>query len=311
MRTASGGWSMSTAVPGHVLRTSDTRALTVPVAAVPPGAVKDDGAGRIVRSSVLDGEILVPGGCRTRGHRRRRAAPGRHAGRGHPHRGGHRPAARGRPARRCDRGGGGRRRVASPPGFVLAPAAPVRGGRRAGGDRGRRPDLAPRIAVALAGGAVSLAVVAPEASGRRRGRRNADPGRHPVDHERAEARGADQPQHAGHRDPAGDRRGDDPPHERRREPVGQAVLRRRRAPLNASAPAVTGMLIRKAKRTAPSRSSPARRPAVIVMPERDTPGCSATAWPTPISTASRRVTSSTVASARRGGRPSRARGRTR
>jgi hypothetical protein len=50
--------------------------------------------------------------------------------------------------------------------------------------------------------------------------------------------------------------------------------------------------MRKAKRAAPSRERPSTRPVVIVTPERDTPGWRATAWPAPMSSASRSVTSS-------------------
>ena len=43
-----------------------------------------------------------------------------------------------------------------------------------------------------------------------------------------------------------------------------------------------GVAIRKLKRAAASRSSPANRPAEIEMPERLTPGISASAWATPM-----------------------------
>ena len=64
--------------------------------------------------------------------------------------------------------------------------------------------------------------------------------------------------------------------------------------LNSSAPAVIGRLMRNANRAAPSRPSPTKRPTVIVTPERDTPGCRAMAWPTPMTRASVRLTSSIV-----------------
>ena len=68
------------------------------------------------------------------------------------------------------------------------------------------------------------------------------------------------------------------------EAVGDAARRpeRRRRALNSTAPAVIGTLMRKATRTAASRSRPTTRPAVIVTPLRLTPGWRASAWPTPI-----------------------------
>ena len=47
--------------------------------------------------------------------------------------------------------------------------------------------------------------------------------------------------------------------------------------LNTTAPAITGMLIRKLNRAAESRSNPVHRAAVIVMPDRDVPGLRASA----------------------------------
>ena len=55
-----------------------------------------------------------------------------------------------------------------------------------------------------------------------------------------------------------------------------------------------GRLMRKANRAAPSRPRPTNRPTVMVTPERDTPGCRARAWPTPMTSASSRPTSSIV-----------------
>ncbi len=49
-----------------------------------------------------------------------------------------------------------------------------------------------------------------------------------------------------------------------------------------------------ANRAAPSRPSPTNRPRLIVMPDRDRPGCRARAWPAPITRASRRVACSNV-----------------
>ena len=54
-----------------------------------------------------------------------------------------------------------------------------------------------------------------------------------------------------------------------------------------TAPAVTGIAIRKLMRAAASRSNRRKRPAVIVMPEREVPGLRASAWAAPITTASR------------------------
>ena len=56
--------------------------------------------------------------------------------------------------------------------------------------------------------------------------------------------------------------------------------------LNTTAPAVTGIIIRKLRRAAASRSKPRKRLAVIVMPERDVPGLRASAWAAPTTRAS-------------------------
>jgi hypothetical protein len=58
-----------------------------------------------------------------------------------------------------------------------------------------------------------------------------------------------------------------------------------------SAPRMIGRLIRNEKRAAASRSSPIRRPAVMVPPDRETPGAKASAWPAPIAIACRAVIS--------------------
>ena len=63
----------------------------------------------------------------------------------------------------------------------------------------------------------------------------------------------------------------------------------RPAILNTTAPAVTGIIIKKLRRAAASRSKPRKRPAVIVMPDRDVPGLRASAWAAPTSRASRRA----------------------
>src|SRR6266508_4012790 len=55
-------------------------------------------------------------------------------------------------------------------------------------------------------------------------------------------------------------------------------------PLRTPAPAMMGSASRNENLAADSRSSPRTRPAVMVTPERDTPGCSATAWATPSTT---------------------------
>ena len=57
--------------------------------------------------------------------------------------------------------------------------------------------------------------------------------------------------------------------------------------LNTIAPPVTGIIIKKLSRTAASRSKPRRRAAVIVIPERDVPGLSASACAAPTMTESR------------------------
>ncbi len=64
--------------------------------------------------------------------------------------------------------------------------------------------------------------------------------------------------------------------------------------LNTIAPPVTGIIIRKLSRAAASRSKPRRRAAVIVIPERDVPGFSASACAAPTITASRTPNSSTL-----------------
>ena len=51
--------------------------------------------------------------------------------------------------------------------------------------------------------------------------------------------------------------------------------------LNTTAPAVTGMAIRNEIRAAESRLKLRKRPAVMVMPEREVPGLSASTWPAP------------------------------
>ena len=56
--------------------------------------------------------------------------------------------------------------------------------------------------------------------------------------------------------------------------------------LNTMAPSVTGIIIKKLIRAAASRSKPRKRAAVIVMPDRDVPGFSASAWAAPTSSAS-------------------------
>src|SRR5512133_3558437 len=61
--------------------------------------------------------------------------------------------------------------------------------------------------------------------------------------------------------------------------------------LSTAAAAITGMDIRKLKTAADWRSKDRKRAAVIVAPERDTPGTSATAWAKPIIRACRHVMS--------------------
>src|SRR5580692_3795709 len=56
--------------------------------------------------------------------------------------------------------------------------------------------------------------------------------------------------------------------------------------LETTAPAISGADRRNEKRVAASRVKRRKRPAVIVMPERDTPGQRASAWAVPIVTAS-------------------------
>jgi Flp pilus assembly protein CpaB len=45
--------------PGHVVRSGDVRLVSLPPAAVPPGAVEEVRPGRVVRALVLEGEVLV------------------------------------------------------------------------------------------------------------------------------------------------------------------------------------------------------------------------------------------------------------
>jgi Flp pilus assembly protein CpaB len=147
---------------GHVLRAGDTRAVTVPRAAAPAGALHDAAKGRTVRSSVLEGEVLLarrlaergaigiaallPGGTRA-------VAIPVEAGTAPPLQVGQLVDVIAVTA--ADEASG------SAPGFVLAADAPVvEVGEQAVTVAVAR-ELAPRIAVALAGGAVSLALVAP------------------------------------------------------------------------------------------------------------------------------------------------------
>src|SRR6478736_9075474 len=53
-----------------------------------------------------------------------------------------------------------------------------------------------------------------------------------------------------------------------------------------TAPAITGVDNKNEKRVAASRVNPRNNPAVIVIPERETPGHSARAWAEPMATAS-------------------------
>ncbi len=54
----------------------------------------------------------------------------------------------------------------------------------------------------------------------------------------------------------------------------------------APAAAMIGDPSKKEKRAASARASPRKSPAVIVAPDRETPGMSAPAWANPITTAS-------------------------
>ena len=59
--------------------------------------------------------------------------------------------------------------------------------------------------------------------------------------------------------------------------------------LNSPAPAMVGMESRKEKRAEASRLNPIISPAVMVMPEREVPGISASAWATPMNSTSFQV----------------------
>jgi Flp pilus assembly protein CpaB len=145
---------------GHELEPGDTDARTVPVAAAPEGAVASVDPGRAVRMPVLAGEVLV---------RRRLAGAGAtgvaallpHGSRAVaiPIEPGTAPPLR--VGQRVDVVAVAAGPDGSVPGFVLARAAPVVDVREEAASVAVDPDVVPRIAVALAEGAVSLALVAP------------------------------------------------------------------------------------------------------------------------------------------------------
>ena len=68
-------------------------------------------------------------------------------------------------------------------------------------------------------------------------------------------------------------------------PAGRSASSTSFTPLNRTAPNTIGIRSRNENRAAASRSSPENRPAVIVTPERDTPGISARICDSPISVA--------------------------
>jgi Flp pilus assembly protein CpaB len=145
---------------GLELEAGDTEARTVPVAAAPRGAVTSAPAGRVVRLPVLGGEVLVRGRLAGTGvtgvaallpHGTRAVAIPTEPGTAPPLRVGQRVDVVAVAA-----GSDG-----AVPGFVLARAAPVVDVREQAASVAVDPDAVPRIAVALAEGAVSLALVAP------------------------------------------------------------------------------------------------------------------------------------------------------
>ena len=69
-------------------------------------------------------------------------------------------------------------------------------------------------------------------------------------------------------------------------PSGMPSLARP-APFSSTAPVVTGIIMRKLMRAAASRSNPMKRPAVIVIPDLDVPGFSASACAAPTISESR------------------------
>jgi Flp pilus assembly protein CpaB len=145
---------------GHVLGAGDTARKEVPAALAPPGALAAVPAGRAVRMPVFDGEVLVQrrlappgvGGVAARLPAGMRAVaiptePG--------------TAPRLQVGQRVDVVAVAASSDGSVPGFVLARAAPVVDVREGAAAVAVDPEVVPRIAVALAEGAVSLALVAP------------------------------------------------------------------------------------------------------------------------------------------------------
>jgi Flp pilus assembly protein CpaB len=145
---------------GHELEPGDTEARTVPVAAATPGAVASAAPGRLVRMPVLAGEVLL---------RRRLAGTGAtgvaallpHGTRAVaiPIEPGTAPPLR--VGQRVDVVAVAAGSDGAVPAFVLARAAPVVDVREQAVSVAVDPDAVPRIAVALAEGAVTLALVAP------------------------------------------------------------------------------------------------------------------------------------------------------
>lgn len=147
---------------GHVLRAGDTHVLTVPVSAAPPGALHGAATGRVVRSSVLEGDVLVERRLSERGASgvAARLPPGTRAVAIPVEAGTAPPLEVGQVVDVIAVVAGDAAGAA--PGFVLAAAAPVVQVGELAVTVAVEPELAPRIAVALAQGAVSLALVAPD-----------------------------------------------------------------------------------------------------------------------------------------------------
>jgi Flp pilus assembly protein CpaB len=147
---------------GHVLRSTDTRAVVVPAAAAPPGARRDAAVGRVVRSVVLAGEVLGDRRLSETGLTGVAALlpPGTRAVAVPVEPGSAPPLEVGQLvdviAVVASEGSS-----KDAPGFVLAPRALVVQVGEQAVSVAVDPDLAPRVAVALAAGAVSLALVGP------------------------------------------------------------------------------------------------------------------------------------------------------
>ena len=145
---------------GHVVGAGDTGRRRAPAGLVPPGALASAPTGRAVRVPVLEGEIVLDGHIATGdavGVAARLPAGTRavaipiEAGTAPPLRVGQRVDVVAVAAAGDDH----------PPGFLLAEAVPVVDVREGAASVAVDRQAVPRIALALAAGAVSLAVVAP------------------------------------------------------------------------------------------------------------------------------------------------------